>query len=67
MANRRFLILLVAAAGFLSLFFVLAFRQQAIRARDPRYGQIPIHHVDVSAETLQGGVIAPKLGNETLK
>jgi len=67
MSNRRFLILLIAAAGFLSFSFVFLFRQQPIGTRDPSYGQVPIHHVDVSPETLGGDVIMPKLGNETLK
>lgn len=61
MSNRRFLILLLAAAGFLTFSFVVLFRRQ------PGYGQVPIHHVEVSPETLGGDVIMPKLANETLK
>jgi len=61
MSKRRFLILLVAAAGFLAFSFVMLFGRQ----QDNH--QVPIHHVEVSPETLSGDVIMPKLGNETLK
>lgn len=61
MLNRRFLVLLIATAGFLTFSFVMLFRRQ------PSYGRVPIHRVDVSPETLGGDVIMPKLGNETLK
>ncbi|KAI9870722.1 MAG: hypothetical protein M1830_003857 [Pleopsidium flavum] len=67
MSNRRFLVLLIAAAGFLSFTFVFLFRHHPIGTRDPSYGQVPIHHVDVPPETLHGDVIMPNLGNETLK
>ena len=61
MWNRRFLLLMLAAAGFLTFSFVVLLRRQS------SYGLVPIHHVDVSPETLGGDVIMPKLGNETLR
>lgn len=67
MSNRRFLVLLLAVSGFLSFSFVFFFRQRPIGTRAPNYGTVPIHHVNVSPETLSGNVIMPNLGNETLK
>lgn len=64
--NRRFIVLLLAVAGFLSFTFVWSFQSQPIGTRSPSQ-HIPVHHVDVSAATLNGGVIMPKLGNETAK
>ncbi|KAI9710425.1 MAG: hypothetical protein M1812_007461 [Candelaria pacifica] len=64
--NRRFIVLLVAVAGFLSFTFVWSFKSQPIGTRSPSK-PIPVHHVDVSAATLNGEVIMPKLGNETAK
>ena len=61
MTKRRFLVLLVAAASFLTFSFLVLYRRQ------PSYAQVPIHRVEVSSETLGGGAIMPKLGNETLK
>ncbi len=67
MSNRRFLVVLLATAGFLSFVFILLFGHRPTGPGLPRYGHAPIHHVDVSPETLNGKVIMPKLGNETLR
>lgn len=61
MSKRRFMILLAAAASFLIFSSAMLFRRQ------PNHGQVPIHHVEVSPETLTGHVIMPHLGNETLR
>jgi hypothetical protein len=34
---------------------------------DESYSNVPIHHIEVGADTLKGGVIMPKLDNATLK
>ena len=67
--SRRFVILYVLVAGFLSVYFVLSFRRQAEGTRHPlnSVGTIPGHHVDMQDTTLTGHAIAPKLGNETAK
>ena len=67
MSNRRFLVLLVAAAGFLCFSFIVLFTRHPIGNGERNYAHVPIHHVDVSPEILSGDVIMPKLGNETLK
>lgn len=69
-SSRRFLILLIGASTFLGFTFLLLFRNQSVGASgvyNASYRDEPIHHVDVSADTLRGEVIMPKLGNETLK
>ncbi|KAI9796310.1 MAG: hypothetical protein M1833_006395 [Piccolia ochrophora] len=65
--RRRFVFSIIIASFFLMTLFVLHFRNQPLGARDPTYKTVPIHEVEVSAETLQGAVVAQKLGNETLK
>jgi hypothetical protein len=74
-ANRRLLVYLIAAAGIISFLYVSFTRHSGYAVRgglaptaDPlAYGDTPIHHVKVESDTLKGGSIAPKLGNETLK
>jgi hypothetical protein len=67
-ANRRFLTLLLVVATFCGLFFVLLLRNGNVsQGVVGAFADVPIHHVDVSADTLHGDVIMPKLGNETLK
>jgi hypothetical protein len=66
--NRRFLSLLLIAATFCALSFVLLFRNGNVgQGVVETFRDTPIHHVEVSTETLHGGAIMPKLGNETLK
>jgi len=63
-ANRRFLVLLIAAAGL--IFFTIAlFSNHDTTALD--YSTMPIPPVTVQDSTLKGDAIAGKLGNETLK
>ncbi|KAI9674421.1 MAG: hypothetical protein M1817_001759 [Caeruleum heppii] len=64
---RRFAVLLVAVALTLCLSFLFFFRRPTGLNEPSSYRNVPIHQVDVSAETLKGNVIAEKLGNETLK
>lgn len=63
MLNRRFLVLLLAAVGFISLLSVF-FRQQNPNAA---FGNPPIHPVNVDSHILKGDAIMGKIGNETLK
>jgi hypothetical protein len=57
--TRRGIFLLVVVATFLGfLLFMSSMRQTTYQDN---------HQVQVSSDTLLGGVIAPKLGNETLK
>ncbi|KAI9890032.1 MAG: hypothetical protein M1814_004548 [Vezdaea aestivalis] len=60
---KGFLLLVLAVAGFLCFTLILSARQQ----QPVDYQETSLERVDISKETLQGGVIAPKLGNETLK
>lgn len=63
-ANRRFLVLLLAAVGVVSLLSVFF-----SRSRNPNaaFSSVPIHQVNVNDETLKGDAIMGKIGNETLK
>ncbi|KAI9809917.1 MAG: hypothetical protein M1825_000350 [Sarcosagium campestre] len=65
--RRRFVLLLVAVSFFVSFTFVYHFRSQPIGVRTPHREPVTSHEIDISADTLHGDVIAPKLGNETLK
>ncbi|KAL9597409.1 MAG: hypothetical protein Q9219_005162 [cf. Caloplaca sp. 3 TL-2023] len=63
-ANRRFLVLLVSAAGvltLLSLFFRSTPQTNHFPANDP------LNHLNLNPEVLKGGVIAGKIANETIK
>jgi FAD-linked sulfhydryl oxidase len=62
LANRRFLVLLVAVFGAITFMIVLFSGPVA-----SNYSKTPIHRVTVGDATLKGGAIMPKLGNETLK
>lgn len=64
MANRRFLVLLIAAAGLLSLISLLFSRRQSTGAA---LANTPIHHVSVDDTVLKGDAVMGKIGNETLK
>jgi FAD-linked sulfhydryl oxidase len=67
-ANRRLLLYLLAAAGMLSLFMISFRKHSNTPPYSPLdYSKTPIHQVSVDKETLHGGAIMPKLGNETLK
>lgn len=65
--RRSFLLLLILVSTLLSFTFVYHFRNRPIRVRDPLDHRIPVEQIDLSEQTLRGEVIAPKLGNETLK
>ncbi|KAI9677275.1 MAG: hypothetical protein M1829_002617 [Trizodia sp. TS-e1964] len=62
--NIRFL--LFSAILLFTFTIWLSFSEQPSRVSRP-YAAVPIHHVEVSEETLHGDAIMPKLGNETLK
>lgn len=64
-ANRRLLVYLIAASGLVAFFFV--FLSGSGDRPALAYSQTPIHHVSVQGDTLKGGAIMGKLGNETLK
>lgn len=79
--SRRFVIILLAVSFCLAFAFVSSFRSQAQGVRHPLAhgsgktefsseegtGALLDHSVDISPSTLTGHVIAPKLGNETIK
>ena len=67
--SRRYVILLVACSTLFAIIFVSAFRAQAAGTRHPNNinNIIPANHVNIQQATLTGGVIMPKLGNETIK
>lgn len=78
--SRRFVILLVGVSFCLAFAFVSSFRSQDQGVRHPlAHGSGAIHvieddansildtNVDISPSILSGHVIAPKLGNETVK
>ncbi|CAF9915469.1 MAG: hypothetical protein GOMPHAMPRED_000766 [Gomphillus americanus] len=69
MANRRLMVYIVGAIGILSIFFITFSRHgPTVSSNTPlAYAATPIHEVTVKKETLNGGAIMPKLGNETLK
>ncbi len=62
--NRRLLIIILSALGFITFTFLGLSRS---RAGDLSYANTPVHQVSVDDSTLKGGAIMPKLGNETLK
>ncbi|KAI9824362.1 MAG: hypothetical protein M1826_007384 [Phylliscum demangeonii] len=65
--RRGFLWLLIAVSALVSFSFVWQFRNQANGVRSPA-GSLPVDDaLDLSPETLHGGTIAAKLGNETVK
>ncbi|MCJ1271657.1 hypothetical protein MMC22_011562 [Lobaria immixta] len=64
MANRRFLILLLAAIGLISLISLLFTRQQNA---GQAFINTPIHPVVLDSTVLKGDTISGKIGNETLK
>ncbi|SLM34535.1 ERV/ALR sulfhydryl oxidase domain [Lasallia pustulata] len=66
MPNRRFLLLLLAAASLLSLTLIL-FSGSRQSDNTHTYSLTPIHPISVQDSTLKGDAIMGKLGNETLK
>lgn len=62
-ANRRFLVILVAVVSFVSL-LSLVFRQHGA---DSVFSNVPIHRVSVDDSILKGEAISGKIGNDTLK
>jgi len=63
-SNRRFLVLLLAAVGLVSLISVFLSRPRHANAA---LSSVPIHQVNVNDNTLKGDAIMGKIGNETLK
>ena len=63
-ANRRFLVLLMAAIAFVS---VISWAFSSPRTVDSTFSSTPIHEVSVSDDTLKGDAIMGKIGNETVK
>ena len=63
-ANRRFLVLLLAAVGLVSFFSVII-----SRPHNPGASLSPIsdYQVNVNDDTLKGDAIMGKIGNETIK
>ncbi|KAI9814843.1 MAG: hypothetical protein M1832_005645 [Thelocarpon impressellum] len=64
---RRFALLLAGVAVFLLCTLALSSRRGAPDTPRASYADEPVQAVHVSAETLRGEAIMPKLGNETLK
>ena len=64
-ASRRFVILLILTAGFVSFIIVASFKD-AKGGRVPD-NIVPVNHDQVQSTTLTGHAIAPKLGNATAK
>lgn len=62
--NRRFLLLLVAAIGLVSL---LSWTFSGRRNADATFSSVPIHQVSVDDDVLKGDAIMGKIGNETIK
>ena len=62
--NRRFLLLLVAAVGLVSL---LSWTFSGRRNQDAGFSSVPIHQVSVDDDVLKGDAIMGKIGNETIK
>lgn len=60
-ATKRFVLLVVLAAFFVTFLYIGSFRNVYPSSK---FFSKPL---DLSQETLHGGAIAPKLGNETLK
>lgn len=63
LANRRFLVFLVAVVGFIFL-ISLVFRPPGLNSA---FSKVPIHRVSVDDGVLKGEAISGKIGNETLK
>lgn len=63
MSNRRFLMLLIVAVGFVSLMSIFFRRQNSNAA----FSSTPFHPVNVDSHILKGDAIMGKIGNETLK
>ena len=63
-ANRRFLVLLMAAITFVS---VISWAFSSPQSIDPPFTSTPTHIVSVSDDTLKGDAIMGKIGNETVK
>lgn len=64
MGNRRFLVLLLATVGLVSLLSLLFNRQQGLTSA---FVTSPLHTDPVDSAVLKGDVISGKIGNETLK
>ena len=62
--NRRFLLLLVAAVGLVSL---LSWAFSGRKNPDAIFRSVPIHQVSVDDDVLKGDAIMGKIGNETIK
>ena len=62
--NRRFLLLLVAAVGLVSL---LSWTFSGRSNQDATFSSVPIHKVSVNDDVLKGDAIMGKIGNETVK
>ena len=66
--NRRFILSFIIALTIASFLYFSVSSRTSPRSGTPiAYANTPIHQVTVDAETLKGGAIMPKLGNETLK
>lgn len=63
-ANRRFLVLLLAAVGLVSLLSIFFSRSHN---PDAAFNSTPMHQISVNDDTLKGDAIMGKIGNETLK
>ena len=63
--NRRFLLLLVAAIGLVSL-LSWTFSDRSSNPNAP-FSSVPIHQVSVTDDVLKGDAIMGKIGNETVK
>ena len=64
MTNRRFLTLLIASVGLISIISLYLTRP---KSPVPAFINTPIHPVAVDHKVLNGGAIMGKIGNETLK
>ena len=64
MANRRLLMLLIAAVAFVS---VMSWAFSQPQNPDSKFSSVPIHQVSVTDDVLKGDVISSKIGNETVK
>lgn len=64
MSNRRFVVLLVAAVGLVSL---LSWTFSKPRNIDSMFSSVPIHPVKVVDTILKGDAIMGKIGNATVK
>ena len=64
MANRRFLILLMAAVAFVS---VMSWAFSSPRNADSKFSSVPVHQVSVNEDVLKGDAIMGKIENATVK